>query len=122
MQVYTVFKANNTAHIMMRYEERESLAAKLRDPRFCDDATEATLLGLLFPLLDGLAVVHAVDLIHRGIKPDNVFIRKDSEPGAARFRLRPLSERKPSCSISKRRRTRMPDSASELRLTGIKGV
>jgi serine/threonine protein kinase len=80
VQVYTVFKANNTAYMVMRYEEGESLAAKLRDPQFCDNVTEATLLKLLFPLLDGLAAVHAVNLIHRDIKPGNIFIRKDNSP------------------------------------------
>nr|MBS0019156.1 serine/threonine protein kinase [Gammaproteobacteria bacterium] len=77
VQVYTVFKANNTAYMVMRYEEGESLAAKLADPRFRD---EATLLQLIFPLLDGLTAVHAVNLIHRDIKPANIFIRKDDSP------------------------------------------
>ena len=91
VQVYTVFKANNTAYMVMRYEEGESLAAKLSDPRFRD---EATLLKLIFPLLDGLAAVHAVDLIHRDIKPANIFIRKRQQPCAARFWLRSPSGRR----------------------------
>ncbi|MFZ0254324.1 MAG: protein kinase [Gammaproteobacteria bacterium] len=87
VQVYTVFKANNTAYMVMRYEEGQSLAAKLRNPHFCDNATEASLLKLLFPLLDGLAAVHAVHLIHRDIKPANIFIRKDDSPVLTSFEL-----------------------------------
>ena len=38
------------------------------------------LKQLLSPLLDGLEKVHAAGFLHRDIKPDNIFVRKDGGP------------------------------------------
>ena len=52
--------------------------------------TEAELKALLYPLLDGLEVVHKADFLHRDIKPGNIVLRaEDGSPvlldfGAAR--------------------------------------
>ncbi len=76
-RVLTVFESNNTAYMVMRYEEGESLAEVLsRRPTL----PENELLGILFPILDGLGNVHEHGFIHRDIKPANVFIRTDGSP------------------------------------------
>ena len=45
----------------------------------CATAKEKELRHLLRPLLEGLATVHAEDVLHRDIKPGNVFVRRRDE-------------------------------------------
>jgi len=75
--VYSVFEANGTAYMVMEYERGVNLEQAI-------DAGlalgEAQLLGIVHPLLDGLALVHAGGFIHRDIKPENVLLRKDGSP------------------------------------------
>ena len=75
--VFSVFEANGTAYMVMEYERGVNLEQAI-------DAGlalgEAQLLGIVHPLLDGLALVHAGGFIHRDIKPENVLLRKDGSP------------------------------------------
>ncbi|MGN7613884.1 SUMF1/EgtB/PvdO family nonheme iron enzyme [Magnetococcales bacterium HHB-1] len=64
---------NNTAYIVMEYEEGEGLDAILRRRTL----SENEIRGLLPPLLDGLEKLHAAHIIHRDIKPANIMIRKE---------------------------------------------
>src|SRR5205085_11550899 len=57
---------------------------------------EATVIGIVAPLLEGLEVIHRAGYLHRDIKPDNIFIRQDGTPvlldfGSARV-VRPNTE------------------------------
>ena len=87
IKVYRFFEAHGTAYIVMEYAEGETLSAYLERK---GTLTEAELKALLYPLLDGLEVVHKADFLHRDIKPSNIIIRaEDSSPvlldfGAAR--------------------------------------
>ena len=89
VRVLRYFEANATAYMVMDYEKGEALKAILQQaPR----PPESLLKGLLAPLLDGLAAVHAAGFLHRDIKPDNIFLRADGRPvlidfGAARYAL-----------------------------------
>ena len=81
------FEENDTAYIVMEYVEGETLSAYLaRQGRL----SEAELKAILYPILDGLAVVHKAGILHRDIKPLNIMIRaEDGSPvlidfGAAR--------------------------------------
>ena len=74
VRVLSVFEQNNTAYMVMHYEEGESLQDLLTGRKTME---EAELLGVLIPLLDGLEKVHDQGFIHRDIKPANIFIRKD---------------------------------------------
>jgi serine/threonine protein kinase/formylglycine-generating enzyme required for sulfatase activity len=89
VRVLTVFEANNTGYMLMRYEEGESLQDILKAKKTLD---EKTLKNILFPILDGLEKVHAAGFIHRDIKPANIYIRSNGTPvlldfGAARQSL-----------------------------------
>ena len=89
VRVYSVFEFNNTAYMVMRFEEGENFAALLERRR---TLPEAELLRVLLPVLDGLELIHNAGFIHRDIKPDNIHIRTDGSPvlldfGSARASL-----------------------------------
>ena len=77
VRVLSVFEVNNTAYIVMRYEHGKSLQEMLPKRGTLE---EQLLLNILFPILGGLAKVHAQGFIHRDIKPANLFIREDQSP------------------------------------------
>jgi serine/threonine protein kinase/TolB-like protein len=77
VDVFTAFKANGTAYMVMRLEEGRTLTSVVKASR---GVTQAFLKGILPPLLDGLEAIHSKDIIHRDIKPDNIIIRSDGSP------------------------------------------
>ncbi len=90
VSVADVFEANQTAYMVLGYEDGKSLKAWLeglgRRP------TQAELDRILGPLLDALAYVHAQGLLHRDVALDNIMIRSDGSPclidfGAARHAI-----------------------------------
>ena len=74
VRVLSVFEFNNTAYMVMRFEEGINLAALL-DRR--GTLAEDELLRIVLPILDGLEGVHKAGFIHRDIKPDNIHIGDD---------------------------------------------
>ena len=87
VRVHHFFEAHRTAYIVMEYAEGETLSQVLKSRGTLD---EAELKAILYPILDGLEVVHGADFLHRDIKPGNIIIRdEDNSPvlldfGAAR--------------------------------------
>ena len=77
VRVQSVFEFNNTAYMVMRFEEGINLAALL-DRR--GTLPEDELLRILLPILGGLELVHKAGFIHRDIKPDNIHIGDDGRP------------------------------------------
>ena len=77
IRVFNVFEANNTAYMVMNYETGESLHQIYKTKK---NFTEAELMKIILPLLNGLLKMHATGFIHRDIKPGNIFIRKDGSP------------------------------------------
>ncbi len=94
VRVARFFEANHTAYMVLEYERGQPLRKWWEGRK---DIPEAELLSLLQPLLDGLGVVHAAGFLHRDIKPDNVYVRKDDgslvllDFGAARATVGPAS-------------------------------
>ncbi|MFA7240276.1 MAG: serine/threonine-protein kinase [Sulfuricellaceae bacterium] len=92
VRVLRFFEANDTAYMMMQYEDGESLDDKLKKAGAPPD--EDYLQRILFPLLDGLKAMHDQGFLHRDIKPGNIYIRRsDGSPvlldfGAARAQMR----------------------------------
>ena len=74
VKVYRFFEAHGTAYIVMEYVEGETLSAYLTRK---GTLSEDELKALLYPLLDGLAVVHKADFLHRDIKPGNIVLRAE---------------------------------------------
>lgn len=86
VRVSRFLESNGTAYLVMDYEDGESLAEYLQKSGVL---TEAEILDIMLPILDGLSAVHAKDFLHRDIKPGNIYLRKKGPPvlldfGAAR--------------------------------------
>lgn len=77
-----------TAYIVMKFEEGESMDLSLARMKGTSVA-EKDIMTVLVPILKGLKAVHDAGMLHRDIKPGNIFIRDNGEPmlidfGAAR--------------------------------------
>ena len=89
VSILSVSEDNNTAYMVMEYEEGVSLKEKLGRRKKLE---ENELVKTILPILDGLEMVHKSGFIHRDIKPGNIYIRKDGSPvlldfGSARHAL-----------------------------------
>ena len=89
IRIFTVFEANHTAYLVMRYEKGQALNDILERRK---RLPEEELLDIVLPILDGLGKVHETGYIHRDIQPANIYIREDKSPvlidfGAAREAL-----------------------------------
>jgi HAMP domain-containing protein len=72
VRVARFFEANRTAYMVLEYERGQSLKSWRKKH---ESVPEATIVALLAPLLDGLALVHRAGYLHRDIKPDNIYVR-----------------------------------------------
>ncbi len=90
VRVSALFQENNTAYMVMDFEEGLSLRQYAAVP---ENRTESALKGLIKPIAQGLSEVHRQGFIHRDIKPGNILVRKDGSPvlldfGSARMASR----------------------------------
>jgi len=77
VRVISVFELNDTAYIVMEFEEGIDFRAHLR---ISGNATESALKSIVVPIADGLGQVHQTGFIHRDIKPANILIRTNGSP------------------------------------------
>ncbi len=77
VRVMSVFQENNTAYMVMEFEEGQDLRSFLRNP---NANSEESLRRLILPISKGLAEVHRHGFIHRDIKPANILVRNDGSP------------------------------------------
>jgi serine/threonine protein kinase len=77
VRVMRFFEANQTAYMVMEFVAGEPLQEWIKTRR---PLAEASVLGMVAPLLDGLEVVHRAGYLHRDIKPENIFIRREGSP------------------------------------------
>lgn len=94
VRVLRYFEANNTAYMVLEYEEGmpfgKWLASLGRRP------SEAEIGSITRGIMDALEIIHERRLVHRDIAPDNIIIRPDMSPvlldfGAARFEVEAAS-------------------------------
>ena len=86
VHVRQFIEANDTAYMVMDFEEGRPLSELLKDQGIL---MEQEIKGILHGLLDELGRVHEASVLHRDIKPSNILIRSDGSPvlidfGAAR--------------------------------------
>lgn len=90
VSVQNYFKENNTAYFVMEYIDGMSLKDYLADQG--GKILYVQALAILEPIMEALVQVHALNLLHRDISPDNIYITSRGESrlldfGAARFAL-----------------------------------
>lgn len=104
VKVHRIFRANNTAYMVLRFEEGKNFKTWLKDlgraPR------QKELDQIVAPLLDALEVIHKADFLHRDIAPDNIIIRNTGDPvlidfGAARSDIAAHSKTKTVSALVK---------------------
>ncbi|MCR4890810.1 MAG: protein kinase [Lachnospiraceae bacterium] len=77
VHVRDFFQENNTAYIIMEYVEGETLKSHLKKSNSAISVDET--LSMMKPVIKSLSKVHATNLIHRDISPDNIMIEKGGE-------------------------------------------
>jgi len=104
VKVHRIFRANNTAYMVLRFEEGKNFKTWLKDlgraPR------QKELDQIVAPLLDALEEIHKADFLHRDIAPDNIIIRNTGDPvlidfGAARSDIAAHSKTKTVSALVK---------------------
>lgn len=77
-----LFLANDTAYLVMDFEDGLPLDVLIAELETSGQRyNEQQLLHFLLPIVDGLEYIHAQGVLHRDIKPGNIFIRRsDGSP------------------------------------------
>ncbi|MCR5477255.1 MAG: PASTA domain-containing protein [Lachnospiraceae bacterium] len=74
VQIYDVFRENDTAYIVTEYLEGETLGERLKRE---EKLSVEESLRIIIPILNALEQVHKEGIIHRDIAPNNIFLQKD---------------------------------------------
>jgi serine/threonine protein kinase len=87
VRVLRYFEENSTAYMVMEYQKGKCLTEHLNNH---GTLSEEELLAIIMPLLDGLEEIHRAEILHRDIKPNNIYIRNNNHPvlldfGSARY-------------------------------------
>ena len=88
VKILRYFEENGTAYIVMEYVQGVDLRKHLK--KLGRPLTVEETLALMGPVVEGLGLVHQINLVHRDISPDNIMVLPDGSTklldfGAARF-------------------------------------
>lgn len=94
VRVSRFLESNNTAYIIMDYEEGVSLHRFLK---CVQKLTEKELRLVATPVMKGIKAIHKGNYLHRDIKPANIYLRKNGSPvlldfGSARQAITDVSK------------------------------
>lgn len=86
VKIFRFFEQNGTGYMVMEYVQGQTLDQILKQ---CGTLTQVQIQQWLFPIVEGLQLVHTAGFLHRDIKPQNIMLRTDGRPvlldfGAAR--------------------------------------
>lgn len=86
VEAYESFEENNTAYIILSFVEGKTLLKLLQEQGSFE---EARVNRYFIQIAEALRIIHANQILHRDIKPDNILINKQDIPvlidfGAAR--------------------------------------
>jgi len=76
VKIYRVFKENGTGYFVMPFEKGVTLEEYINKHKL----TEKEVISLSIGILNGLKEAHKHGIIHRDIKPDNIFIKENGLP------------------------------------------
>ena len=87
VRVIGLLEENNTAYMILEFEEGQSFKHWLRELGHVPD--QAEIDAILEPMLSALDYIHGKGIFHRDIAPDNIIVRPNGKPvlidfGAAR--------------------------------------
>lgn len=75
VQIYSAFEANGTVYTVMEYVQGQTLTQRVKD--LGGRMPWKQLIALMEPVMDTLATIHGMKVIHRDVSPDNIMIRED---------------------------------------------
>ena len=78
VRVFRYFKLNNTAYMVLKFEEGQDFKSWFSKLGRSPSQTELELI--ISPLLDAMELIHENNFLHRDISPDNIIIRKNGSP------------------------------------------
>jgi serine/threonine protein kinase len=78
VHVHHVFEENATAYMAMDYVTGSDMLALLDDPSYKFEPDD--IVKITHKILDAMGYIHATDMLHRDISPDNILIDKRGEP------------------------------------------
>ncbi|MEP7154569.1 MAG: serine/threonine-protein kinase [Betaproteobacteria bacterium] len=86
VRVMRFFQANATAYMVMEFVHGASLSEWIKTRR---PLPQRDMEKIIWPLVEGLGIIHQSSYLHRDVKPGNIYIRSDGTPvlldfGAAR--------------------------------------
>jgi serine/threonine protein kinase len=77
VSVRDYFQANSTAYLVMSYIEGVTLKELMASHDNKLPVSKA--IGIMMPVMDALKELHALDILHRDISPDNIYINKKGQ-------------------------------------------
>jgi serine/threonine protein kinase len=88
IEVFRFWEQNGTAYMATPFYEGQTFKERLQD-KDAKPPDESSILKTLQPILDALETMHAEQIFHRDISPDNIMVLPDGRPilldlGAAR--------------------------------------